>query len=228
MSRERGPSEADDVAPLTSGLVTNALSHGKGIDDLPIKVEAGDTGALRASVTDPGNGTPQVRQTADIDSGGRGLALVKALATDFGWEQLVGGGKTVWFTLELEDPFPTGTGPRRHRSAPGPGRGSSHPTPTGGWPARGRRHRYGRSTGGRRCAARWPPRERVAGRPRAARVPAAARGRHTARVFDRREKRAFDRMRRGGEEDTADLAPAPEDLAGLRTWWTWWTWWRSS
>ncbi|MFJ5118091.1 ATP-binding protein [Kitasatospora sp. NPDC088548] len=121
MSRERGPSEADDVAPLTSELVTNALSHGKGIDDLPIKVEADDTGALRASVTDPGNGTPQVRQTADIDSGGRGLALVKALATDFGWKQLVGGGKTVWFTLELEDPFPTGTGAAATSVGTGPG-----------------------------------------------------------------------------------------------------------
>ncbi|MEV7026047.1 ATP-binding protein [Kitasatospora sp. NPDC093558] len=93
--------DTDVVMLLTSELVTNAIVHAVGGSEIELSVRA-DVGTLRVTVTDHGTGTPQLRTAAESDQGGRGLALVKALAHDFGWDRL-DDGKQVWFELSLDN-----------------------------------------------------------------------------------------------------------------------------
>ena len=85
----------DTAALLTSEVVTNAVLHGDGT--VMVRAHTGG-GRLRVEVQDDGEGVPALRDAARDDEGGRGLALVAALADDWGIEQ-VPGGKFVWFEL---------------------------------------------------------------------------------------------------------------------------------
>ena len=85
----------DTAALLTSEVVTNAVVHGDGT--VLVRARTGD-GRLRVEVEDEGDGAPVERQAARDAEGGRGLALVAALADDWGVER-VPGGKYVWFEL---------------------------------------------------------------------------------------------------------------------------------
>jgi anti-sigma regulatory factor (Ser/Thr protein kinase) len=91
----------DDAAILVSELFGNSLRHSRsGLpgETVTIVVTAGG-GVVRVEVSDrSGPGVPEPR-SADRDAeGGRGLALVAALATRWGWRQC--GGRTVtWFEL---------------------------------------------------------------------------------------------------------------------------------
>jgi len=88
----------DVIELLTSELVSNVIQHAR----TPARLTAVMTGLrLRVSVTDAGPGMP-TRQL-DVSPqriGGRGLALVEALAANWG----VGAaavGKTVWFEVDV-------------------------------------------------------------------------------------------------------------------------------
>lgn len=85
----------DTAALLTSEVVTNAVIHGEGT--VLVRAHTGG-GRLRVEVQDDGDGAPVVSQAGREAEGGRGLALVAALADDWG-VQLVPGGKYVWFEL---------------------------------------------------------------------------------------------------------------------------------
>lgn len=85
----------DTAALLTSEVVTNAVLHGDGT--VMVRAHTGD-GRLRVEVQDDGDGAPVLQDAARDSEGGRGLALVAALADDWGVEQ-VPGGKFVWFEL---------------------------------------------------------------------------------------------------------------------------------
>ncbi|WP_406112977.1 ATP-binding protein [Kitasatospora purpeofusca] len=95
----------DSAELLVSELVTNALRHAAG--EIGVEVAIG-VAVLRVSVRDGSDRPPQLRVAGDLDTGGRGLALVEALASRHGWESAEGGGKVVWFELPLAGP--TGTG----------------------------------------------------------------------------------------------------------------------
>ena len=86
----------DTAALLTSEVVTNAVLHGDGT----VQVRAHTRGGrLRVEVQDDGDSAPVLQKKAQAeDEGGRGLALVAALADTWGVEQ-VPGGKYVWFEL---------------------------------------------------------------------------------------------------------------------------------
>ncbi len=86
---------ADTAALLASEVTTNALLHGFGQVRVSITPAVG---ALRVEVGDENPSLPRVKDAAVSDEGGRGLALVDALANDWGWEP-AGTGKTVWFVL---------------------------------------------------------------------------------------------------------------------------------
>jgi anti-sigma regulatory factor (Ser/Thr protein kinase) len=101
----------DDAVLLTSELVTNAVVHGSGIitvaierDDEAIAVAVGDYGdaqpvaALHSVLSDE---TAAEQTTPDAQAeGGRGLHLVRALATCWGVRRSRDGvGKVVWFRL---------------------------------------------------------------------------------------------------------------------------------
>lgn len=85
----------DTAALLVSEVATNALVHGRG--DVRVEAVARD-GALRVEVSDDEPGLPAPRRAGELDEGGRGLALLDALASDWGTD---GGadGKTVWFEV---------------------------------------------------------------------------------------------------------------------------------
>ncbi|MCP3822598.1 ATP-binding protein [Streptomyces sp. A3M-1-3] len=93
------PSLVDDAALLTSELTTNALLHGC-LRDRLFRVELLLTGSvLRIVVTDPkGERRPAPRTPAGDDQFGRGLLLVRALAADWGVQELT-VGKAVWAEL---------------------------------------------------------------------------------------------------------------------------------
>jgi anti-sigma regulatory factor (Ser/Thr protein kinase) len=84
---------------LISELVSNAVRHASSSPVMRIDV---DSGTVRVAVCDDSQLTPDVRH-ADLDAeGGRGLLLVEALATSWGWSRTE-DGKQVWFTLNDVD-----------------------------------------------------------------------------------------------------------------------------
>ncbi|MFB7170124.1 ATP-binding protein [Streptomyces sp. NPDC056254] len=108
--RHRCRTEAADVAELLiTEIVTNALVH----TDRGAEVSASLTAArLRVEVRDHAARRPRPYvPTADDGTHGRGLALVEALADDWGVDALaLGGGKVVWFELDgcLDAPYAAG------------------------------------------------------------------------------------------------------------------------
>jgi anti-sigma regulatory factor (Ser/Thr protein kinase) len=75
----------DDIILTTSELVTNAVKHGGGPVDLTL-TRSSHTIRIEASSAFAGL-EPALRPAADDDTGGRGLALVEALASRWGWER---------------------------------------------------------------------------------------------------------------------------------------------
>jgi len=87
----------DDAVLLVSELVTNAVRHGGGDD---VRVTAAlCPGGLRVGVGDDGPGFPVRREADEDDTNGRGVAIVAALADQWGVDVHPDDGKTVWFTL---------------------------------------------------------------------------------------------------------------------------------
>ncbi|WP_327353997.1 ATP-binding protein [Streptomyces sp. NBC_01304] len=87
---------------LLSELMTNAYWHAKvpGREIWARVVLSPDR--LRVSVTDASSELPVPRDPSLDEESGRGLALVSALADDWGAERReCGVGKTVWFELRL-------------------------------------------------------------------------------------------------------------------------------
>ncbi|WP_330174697.1 ATP-binding protein [Streptomyces sp. NBC_01498] len=98
------PGELGDTAALLlSELVTNALRHGSPPGrEIVVSVRRAD-GLLRLEVEDAGDTVPSPRTPELVDECGRGLALVVALADDWGVEPRRGPGKLVWVTLKAPD-----------------------------------------------------------------------------------------------------------------------------
>lgn len=93
-----GEDECATAALLTSELVTNAIRYGGSSFTLEAAVPAG---TLRVAVVDRNPDLPEVGDTPPLTAeGGRGLLLVSTLAARWGIEPS-GGGKAVWFELDL-------------------------------------------------------------------------------------------------------------------------------
>ncbi len=97
MRRHRALPETIDVACLlTSELVTNALVHARSRVDLTVvvgvagfRVEVGDTSPVAA----------ERREIALDGLSGRGLRIVEAMSSRWGWSPS-NDGKNVWFELD--------------------------------------------------------------------------------------------------------------------------------
>lgn len=83
----------DDALLLTSELVTNSVLHGG--PPLVVAVDC-DGERLLVRVRDGSPDVPSVREAAQGDESGRGLALVAALSEEWGVEPDP-DGKYVWF-----------------------------------------------------------------------------------------------------------------------------------
>lgn len=87
----------DDLALVATELVTNALRAGS--TQLRVAVEDLDAHRVQLQVTDDAPGAPRrLAVKADAISG-RGLMIVAALASDWGFTSGAAGRKTVWATL---------------------------------------------------------------------------------------------------------------------------------
>jgi anti-sigma regulatory factor (Ser/Thr protein kinase) len=96
-----------DTAVVVSELVTNALCHGARIDfgaAAPGQVELSlwhRASHLVCAVTDPSADPPVLRQADPGAEAGRGLQVVRALATTWGWAMLGFHRKVVWAALRV-------------------------------------------------------------------------------------------------------------------------------
>ena len=97
---------ADDAALLASELVGNAIRHARALPAGYLNVTwLIDDGGVRVQVTDGGGGKhPQVRQVSVADTTGRGLAIVAALADDWGVDEKP-ATTTVWAHLPRAVPL---------------------------------------------------------------------------------------------------------------------------
>jgi anti-sigma regulatory factor (Ser/Thr protein kinase) len=80
---------------LVSELVTNAVLHAGPPLVLGIQLNGDQT---RIVVTDGSSAHPLARPIHDDTADGRGLPLVEALSSSWGWH-IAGPGKSVWFEL---------------------------------------------------------------------------------------------------------------------------------
>jgi anti-sigma regulatory factor (Ser/Thr protein kinase) len=95
--------DPDTVLLLTSELVTNAVEHGEG-EEIAVRVRRhGDQ--VRVEVADRCPLMPRQRQAGVLDEHGRGIALVAALAHDWGAHIVHSTRritKVVWFAVRDE------------------------------------------------------------------------------------------------------------------------------
>jgi anti-sigma regulatory factor (Ser/Thr protein kinase) len=96
-----GVPDDDGVAVLlVSELVTNALRYG--VQPMRLVARRAD-GAVRVEIHDGRTGeAPRVQHAAPDATAGRGMMLVDALATRWGWSEF-GGSKQVWFEIDVKD-----------------------------------------------------------------------------------------------------------------------------
>ncbi len=94
-----GAFDGDDDAALllVSELATNAVRHAITPFEVVVDLRGG---SLRVEVIDhDGAHPPRVGNPTSQDSSGRGLQIVRDLATRWGTAELDDGHKSVWFTL---------------------------------------------------------------------------------------------------------------------------------
>ena len=95
------PAKAELVELLAGELLANAVIHGPRAGR--IRVEASRTGSVvRVAVRDESPELPMLKETSPTALGGRGVALVDALATRWGVDDHDADGKTVWFVLDVD------------------------------------------------------------------------------------------------------------------------------
>ncbi len=96
------PSEvADAVAVMVSELATNSIRHAG--SHFSVRVDR-EGARIRVAVADAGSGQPALRTPRALEPTGRGLQIVRALASDWGVAPLPDGrGKIVWFTVEVPE-----------------------------------------------------------------------------------------------------------------------------
>jgi anti-sigma regulatory factor (Ser/Thr protein kinase) len=94
-----GHPSVEDARLVVSELVTNAVNAGTSAVLLAIHVHRG---AVEIDVTDTASGRPELVAAGESDVHGRGLAIVGAIASDWGTELHPGPRKRVWATLPLD------------------------------------------------------------------------------------------------------------------------------
>jgi anti-sigma regulatory factor (Ser/Thr protein kinase) len=98
----------ENATLIVSELATNCLRHAQTAFDVDIVISGGQ---VQISVTDSGEGEPEMRSPAPTDHSGRGLRIVELLATEWGIAPATPQrGKTVWFRLTVDDQSREGAG----------------------------------------------------------------------------------------------------------------------
>ena len=95
---ERWGMEIEDLPLLVSELATNAVLHAR--SDFEITVGRSE-GRVRVEVFDQNTRLPTFAAAPPDAYSGRGLMLLRQLASAWGVEPHPDAGKTIWFELEL-------------------------------------------------------------------------------------------------------------------------------
>lgn len=91
------PTIADTAVLLTSELVTNAVTHGRGIVTLSIDCSSE---FVEVAVGDDAPDAPVVQPDRPLAVGGRGMRMTAAMSSAWGVAPREGqAGKVVWFRL---------------------------------------------------------------------------------------------------------------------------------
>ncbi|WP_375487463.1 ATP-binding protein [uncultured Jatrophihabitans sp.] len=94
-----GPDCVADIMLVATELVGNAVLHAKSTCDVGVTWDIGaDTVVIR--VRDDSTDAPRPREAGRDATGGRGLAIVAALADEWGVDQEA-GGKQVWARIPV-------------------------------------------------------------------------------------------------------------------------------
>jgi anti-sigma regulatory factor (Ser/Thr protein kinase) len=96
MSRQIADSVVRTVELLTSEVVTNAIVHGRSGPQLVVEVT---DDFVRVAVRDLSPDAPRRRLARVDDVSGRGVVIVEQLASAWGVQRELGGGKQVWFEV---------------------------------------------------------------------------------------------------------------------------------
>ncbi|WP_063770988.1 ATP-binding protein [Streptacidiphilus neutrinimicus] len=97
------PATIDDIELIVSELLTNAIRHCDTKHLVHVALLSDDQ-ALIVEVSDPSREKqPRPVIAAAEDEGGRGLTLVRMLATEVGFRDRNPVGKTVWATIPTGD-----------------------------------------------------------------------------------------------------------------------------
>ena len=92
-------SVSDTVSLLVSELVSNVVLHAR--TPCTLRIDLSDT-RIRVDVTDGSDRMPGAGGASDpMAQSGRGMVLVEALSHAHGVDVLAGGGKAVWFEIDL-------------------------------------------------------------------------------------------------------------------------------
>ena len=91
------PGLAEDAKLIVSELATNAVRYADGI--MIVQCSLSDCDRFVMEVWDPSAELPKITNGDRFDVHGRGLAIVEALADDWGAHRLEDGGKIVWAAL---------------------------------------------------------------------------------------------------------------------------------
>ncbi|NJQ16685.1 ATP-binding protein [Streptomyces bohaiensis] len=108
--RDGGAAESviDDAALVLSELLSNSCRHARALahQEVHASWEQNDQGEVRISVTDGGGPTLPAPATPSVTArGGRGLAIIRSLARDWGVRaESFPGPVTVWAVLGGEQP----------------------------------------------------------------------------------------------------------------------------
>lgn len=88
------PDQVDAVELIVSELVSNSVQHARSSDAIRLVIEGRDT-AARIEVHDACRRPPALAPTSQEAESGRGLRLVAALSSAWGWDARP-FGKSVW------------------------------------------------------------------------------------------------------------------------------------
>jgi signal transduction histidine kinase len=91
---------SDDVLLVVDELVTNAVLHAHGPITLLLDLQGQE---VRVEVTDDSPRLPSANPPSESGTSGRGLAIVAAIAREWGSRPLATGGKSVWAQIGRAD-----------------------------------------------------------------------------------------------------------------------------
>lgn len=96
------PTNADDAALVVSELVANALAHSRDTGpDIELELRARQ-GVLHIEVQDHEPRPPVLQEPALDSEVGRGLLIVDAVSSHWGWATVDGVRKRVWCDVPIE------------------------------------------------------------------------------------------------------------------------------